>query len=168
MSTIPTSLIPLNGVMQGQQSARQQSQMAGTSNFDALLASFDTGSNQKAKAGSAIDALTSTDASGVGSNDSLASNAASSLNDIFNALLSQDVVPSKFPFSANFAATFGLSGPLPEYITSITAQLNLTATQNLALQNISIENKDAANTPQWIHKIALELQQAGIGQASFL
>ncbi|MDX2074094.1 MAG: hypothetical protein SFX19_07000 [Alphaproteobacteria bacterium] len=68
-----------------------------------------------------------------------------------------------FPFSSDFEATFGTSGPLPAFINEVSARLHLTAEQNQALQNIAIRNKDITKTPENVQKLSAELKAAGIG-----
>lgn len=68
----------------------------------------------------------------------------------------------QFPFSPLFEATFGLGGPLPDYISRVTQQRGLTAKQNLALQNIAINNQDATWAEESVQKIAAELRAARI------
>lgn len=73
--------------------------------------------------------------------------------------------PVDFPFSSAFTSTFGISGPLPTFIAATSANLKLNAAQQLALQNIAINNKDIVKSPESIQKISKELQAAGIGYA---
>ena len=67
-----------------------------------------------------------------------------------------------FAFSSAFEHTFGLTGPLPNYIARITKELELSKEQNLALQNIAIDNKDITKTDENVAKIARQLEEAGI------
>lgn len=76
---------------------------------------------------------------------------------------SGDFMNSIFPFSPSFESTFGVGGPLPNFINVVTARLNLSATQNQALQDIAIRNKDITKTPENVQNIAMELRKAGIG-----
>lgn len=70
-----------------------------------------------------------------------------------------------FPFSNAFVSTFGTSGPLPIYIAGVSAQLKLDTTQQLALQDIAVKNKDITYTTDNVRKVAMQLQSAGIGYA---
>jgi len=146
-----------------------QNQLAGMDDFDALLSSFDVDSKQQANSGSAIDILSATNSFGINDNTPLSGLAdgpgnagASAPSDIFSAILAQSTPANSFPFSSAFESTFGKGGPLPAFITMLTSALHLSATQNQALQNISIENKDIVNTPDSVQKVAMELDQAGI------
>jgi hypothetical protein len=67
-----------------------------------------------------------------------------------------------FPFSGEFEATFGDSGPLIDFINEVTKRLGLSAEKNLALQSIAIRNKDITKTPASVAKIGEELRAAGI------
>ena len=68
----------------------------------------------------------------------------------------------RFAFSPAFTSVFDSSGPLIDFINQTTASLGLSAEQNLALQNIAINNQDATRSKESIDKIAQELRQAGI------
>jgi hypothetical protein len=70
-----------------------------------------------------------------------------------------------FPFSPSFTSTFGNSGPLPVFIATVTAKLNLSTTQQIALQDIAVSNKDIVKSPESVQKVAMQLQAAGIGHA---
>lgn len=107
--------------------------------------------------------------------DALLSNSSkdNSMNKLVNGLLDNitntignnykaSAIGSMFPFSSAFESTFGIGGPLPDFINMITAKLGLSAEKNQALQNIAINNKDATRTPESIRKIGDELKAAGI------
>ncbi len=94
--------------------------------------------------------------------DDMISNILDSVSGIFQQTAYQPV-NSKFPFLPSFNDTFGLSGPLPEWINRTTIKLNLTAEQNQALQTIAVNNKDITKTDTNVKKIAAELKAAGIG-----
>jgi hypothetical protein len=145
------------GVVQGMR-AMQQNLPAGTTQFDALLFSARTNANSGAK-GSADNILGNGNGLS-GFIDALFENIQNSRMKAFNAN-SANFAP-QFSFSSSFVSTFGLSGPLPNFITLMTAKLKLSATQNLALQDIAIANKDIVKTPESVQKIAAELKEAGI------
>lgn len=143
------------------QKAPAQNPFIGTGGFDALLASFTTdstsGANNTSPSADNSDPL-------FGFAGSFIGNITASANSDISALLPL-AAPSvgTFPFTSEFESTFGLSGPLPAFITAMTAKLGLNATQNQAFQHIAVENKDIVSTPDNIQKVAMELQQAGIG-----
>jgi hypothetical protein len=167
MTPIQNPMIPLDGLFLGQ-GAALKNQKSGASAFDALLASLDIGSNRKNTSGSVIDILTADNNSPVNSSDPLSGlisgtsdMTTGSLNDMFSAIMGQGA--AKFPFSDLFESTFGTGGPLPNFITLMSAKLHLTKEQNQAFQDIAIKNKDATQSEENVQKIALELKEAGIG-----
>ncbi len=152
---IPVSIAPAGGLTVGQYTVRQQA-IGAIDNFDALLAAFDTGKSTRESRG-AGGILGAGDVAGF--IDSLFSQLSGPLAANPFAL---PAGAGTFPFSPLFEATFGLSGPLPDYITRITASLGLDATKNLALQTIAINNKDATPSNESVARIAAELKAAGI------
>ena len=144
------SNLPIN------QTSKPQKPQAEAGNFEALLASFNNQPASRAKSSSAASLL---DIGGIQGfiNDLLAN-----INSPDSGESAIGAVSGQYPFSSQFAATFGLSGPLPSYINLVTAKLGLSAAQNQALQDISIRHKDAVNTPQTVQAIAKELTAAGI------
>ena len=124
---------------------KQGNQATGSSAFDASLTNADSQANAKELA------------------DAFIQNIMRSLDNILNNVTKQkSSTVNAFPFSGDFEATFGTSGPLLDFINITTSKLNLTAKQNLALQDIAVRNKDITATPANIQKIANELKQAGI------
>lgn len=140
MSKITDPILPSNVI---NLDARKQNQIASMADFDAMLFDNDSSYNMAGD---------------------LLSNLIGSRNDDFS-LLMPEVTNNKFPFSLDFESTFGLSGPLPAYITMITEKLGLSASQNKALQDISVRNKDATKSPESVQKIAKELKEAGFNFA---
>lgn len=143
MSKIPPFLIPPTNLSQDARN-KLQNQIAETGNFDALL--FSKESNPLS---SFIDEF-------------LGSITGAQNTDV-SAVLPQAITNNTFPFSSAFESTFGLSGPLPAFITRMTAKLHLSAAQNQSFQQIAVNNKDATKTAESVAKIAAELKTAGIG-----
>lgn len=142
------------------------------SDFDALLASLNASSSAGTKTSAAVD-LSANLLSPVGGSHSLYGFIEDFLENMLASLSDSSGIASQgfggtSPFTADFASTFGTSGPLPTFITLATAKLHLTPTQNKALQDIAVENKDIVKTPDSVQKIAMELQQAGIGYTTSL
>lgn len=138
------------GLDQSTQSSRQTTD---SSSFDSLLFGFldDTSSNTN----SASDILSASSIGGLTGSDPM-----SMISGLFTANETQGAT---YPFTPDFQSTFGLSGPLPAWITQITASLHLSAQQNQSLQEIAIKNKDIIKTPDSVAKVAQELTAAGIG-----
>ena len=164
MSNIKPLLIPSNGLTADQRK-QQQNQTASGVDFDALLvrtnAGLNLGSGIGATGNSGLDNIS---ALGLGDPfngfiDELIDTITRTVN---NQLSANNPLAPKFPFSSAFESTFGLSGPLPNFITKMTAELHLDATQNQAFQDIAIRNKDIVKTPESVRKIGIELEQAGI------
>ncbi len=143
MLSIQSAFAALGGAGIDQRGAQVRQQVE-ASNFDALLASF--GTRKKEDEQTPADAIL-----GMGG-----------LNSSFGAAALQAFSGDSFDFSSEFASTFGLSGPLPEFISMISKKLNLSAEQNRALQDIAVANKDATRSQESVQKIAVALQQAGI------
>ena len=137
MSKIPPSLIP-NDLLTQNQSKQIK---ASSADFDALLFNSDS--------------------------------SLSFMNDFVDNIISSQSTDSdatlpesgKFPLSSAFTSTFGTGGPLPAWINMVTAKLKLNSSQNQAIQQIAVNNKDATRTPTSIQKIAAELKAAGIQYA---
>lgn len=169
MPHISSSLTPAYGVKIDQR-ARQLPSMAGAGSFDAyLFAAQNTpagrvdrlwplhmGGTHAASAASIGDAL-------AGIADRLIAEITVAHGHAFGGQTPQ--APYKFPFSAEFESTFGLTGPLPHYIAVLTAGLNLTREQNQAVQDIAIRHKDIVKSPDSVYQVAVELEMAGIGYA---
>lgn len=142
----PTTLFPIANNAQGVTRDKQGSSADGYSLFDATLTNAYSQANMKEMASAFI------------------RNMVLSLDNILNNLTNPDAsITPAFPFSGEFEATFGKSGPLLDFINATTTRLNLNAGQNQALQTIAIRNKDITYTPANVQKIADELKQAGIG-----
>ncbi len=139
----------------GAAGAKPQNQALGTANFEALLFGVKAEANISRK--SDVFGADSVDAGGL--IDEFLASIGNPLNGIFSAMPSQ---PPAFALSSAFEATFGSSGPLPDFIDAMTKKLGLTAQQNLAFQTIAVNNKDITKTPENVQKIAAELRQAGI------
>jgi len=75
---------------------------------------------------------------------------------------STTIDPSTTNSTAFAETTLASDGPLPAFLAQVDIQLHLNHTQQQALQNIATQNMDAADTPDTVQKIAMELQQAGI------
>lgn len=125
-------------------SARNKQDTRASGEFDALLASAGEKLDAKAFASSLIENITL------------------SMNQSLSPLFAKNSTKNAFPFSADFEATFGLSGPLIDFINATTSKLGLSAEQNLALQTIAVRNKDITKSPESVAKIGEELRQAGI------
>jgi hypothetical protein len=173
MTPIQNPMIPLDGLFFGQGQGTKASQKGAVkSDFDLLLATFDL-NNSKSKntiSGSAMDILGVTDYSAFGDASGIADmsggSPVSSMIDMYSALMARMIKPSQpgsFPLSSEFEATFGSGGPLPDFITDMSARLRLTAAQNQAFQDIAIKHKDATRSDDTIRQIAQELKDAGIG-----
>jgi hypothetical protein len=157
MTTIQNPLI-LPSSTNYDTSSKQQNQKIGLSDFDVLLSN--TGATASA-------ANTSLDISGSmrGMVNGLANKFLLNITDSATDVSDRNLISSDsatFPFTSDFDATFGSSGPLIDFINMITSKLNLTAEQNNALQDIAVRHKDITNTTANVSQIALELQQAGI------
>jgi len=75
------------------------------------------------------------------------------------------VVPASLDGSSFENATLADGGPLPAFLAYVDKQMNLSSTQQLALQNIANENMDITTvTPTAINTIAAEIAQAGISE----
>jgi hypothetical protein len=103
--------------------------------------------------------------------DSLLNNSSNNVefaSDFINNIISSisgngaDNDNSLFGFTPSFEATFGTSGPLPNFIKVISGKLKLSPTQIQAFQDIAVNNKDATKAPESVQKIARELKAAGI------
>jgi hypothetical protein len=128
------------------QSTSQLSQSVNSSTFESLLSSF--GTSTKPNPNSSFMEFSS------------------SLLDLIVGFQSPDSTAAvDFPFSSNFTSTFGTSGPLPTFIAATVANLKLSPSQQLALQDIAVQNKDITKTTANVQKVAIELQAAGIGVA---
>lgn len=154
MTNILSPIIASSAV-KAEQQKQQQSQAASAVDFDALL--FSAG----VKSGFAVS----------GGNDPLLGFVDAFVDKINNAMRKQfsanaPLAPHTFPFSAAFEATFGLTGPLPDFINVMTAGLRLTATQNQAFQDIAIKHKDIVKTPESVREVAKDLERAGIQYSS--
>lgn len=139
------------------QTTKPQKPQATGGDFDALLASFNTGAASRTENSRATSILGANNISGF--IDELLESIHGSQG---NSSAADLLAGAQFPFSSAFESTFGLSGPLPSFITMITSKLGLNAQQNLALQAISVNNKDATKSQESIQKIAQELRAAGI------
>jgi hypothetical protein len=128
---------------------RRAKTLAAQPGFEALLAGFDA----KAKPNDSFEGLL----------NGFVDNILSNIGGNFGTEILPEVLNSKFPFTAEFEMTFGLSGPLPAYIAVMSERLNLSAEQNLAFQQIAVDNKDITRTPENVAKIRAELKTAGIG-----
>lgn len=140
MIHIPTSFFATNNA---ESQGKQEHSVAGNSPFDLVLANANSYADLKDLASSFIDHI---------------------IRSLDSTLAHSDATSTPvFPFSSEFQAVFGTSGPLLDFINITTSRLNLNADQNLALQMIAVNNKDTTATPEDIQKIAGELRQAGIG-----
>lgn len=174
MTPIQNPLIPIDGLFFGQGLNAKASQKGGVkSDFDLLLATFDL-NNSKSKnnvSGNAMDILGVTDFSAFSEMSEFSPMSGGSqvggMIDMYNTLMAQMIQPASqapagYGFSPEFASTFGMKGPLIDYINAITAQLKLSKEQNQAFQQIAVNNKDATQSEEWVQKIAGELKEAGI------
>lgn len=148
----------------------QTGPMGGISAFDALLSSMETDtkpSRNSSRAGTeSISDILSITSPFSGFAGDFIDNINASLNNI-GALMNPALAP-KFAFTGAFESTFGLRGPLPDFITVMTSALKLNATQNLAFQDIAVKYKDIVKTPESVQKVAFDLDQAGIGYSHLL
>lgn len=142
----PTTFFTVANNAESISRSKQGSPAAGSSPFDAILTDAHSQANIKEVASTFIE------------------NIIRSLDNTLNNLTNPGTSATPtFPFSGEFEAVFGTSGPLLDFINTTTTKLNLSAEKNLALQTIAINNKDITYTPANVQKIAAELKQAGIG-----
>jgi hypothetical protein len=162
MSTVQTTI--LTASLTSQSSGSQQKKNAGASDFDALLTSIST-TTVSATATSAQSADLFSLEEGAenflqGIINQLIDYISGAAND--NKNIGASAASSGYPFSSEFESTFGTTGPLPAFITEVSVKLNMTKEQNLAFQQIAVNNKDATRSVESRNKIAKELEAAGI------
>lgn len=143
MSDIATSFIPSSAAALALRN-KLDTGAAGATSFDALMSDARTRLDTKKLA------------------ESFIQNIMRALDKTLDALVSKGASQNVFPFSGEFQATFGSSGPLIDFIKVTTNRLGLSAEKNLALQTIAVRNKDTTNSPADIQKIGDELRAAGI------
>lgn len=143
---------------------------SGSSNFEALLASFSSSDSKDSSASGSADnsdqlmkfiqqimANVENSLESIGSNASGSSTQATSSSSANQDLFGNSTTPD-----AESALASG--GPLPAFLQQVDTIKHLDATQQKALQDIATKFKDANNTPDTVQQIAAALQQAGISE----
>lgn len=161
MINILSSLLPQSAANTNSASSYAQ----GNGSFDDLLASF-TDNGAPRKAGSKTDK---------DKTDDLLNYLQQVMVNIDNSLINigsdpakankdiQAVNPVDASNTSDFESILAGGGPLPAFLREVDERLHLNPTQQKALQDIAEENMNVTKTPENIHRIATELQQAGIG-----
>jgi len=184
MTSIQSSLMPYysSGITASQLSASQmlssqlglQQTQGGTNSNDlfsdayslslsnAALGMFGSGDAGTDSAESILNSLTYSNYSGASQGTD------NGISSLFESLAglgsgSAPIIPTSLTGPSFEQAIIADGGPLPAFLAYVDKQMNLSSTQQQALQHIADENMGIpGDTPAVVQQIAAELQQAGI------
>jgi hypothetical protein len=143
-----------------------------TNGFEALLVGIVTDTSQSPISTSSVNTVSAEDIAAGNNGNSLFDFIQQLLADAENSLVGANTPATSSPSNifatmlkntSSAGSSLASGGPLPAFISEVTARLHLDVAHEQALKDIAAKNMDIVKTPETVQKIAMELQLAGIG-----